>query len=93
MKPKKDEVKITVDAPMFNESSKYGIDQGEVIQGRAELFHGDVNPKYTETIAVKKALSWVKGGAWGKVEIETDCMAVVKAVRIKSIMALPLVRL
>lgn len=63
-------------------------DKGQVIQGRAELFQGDVNPEYAEAVAVKEALSWVKGGAWEKVVIETDCMAVV-AVRSKTSMRSP----
>lgn len=82
VKPRKDEVKITVDAAIFTEYSKYGIgllardDKGEVLQGRSEVYDGAVRPEIAEAIAVKEALSWVQGSHWPKVVEETDCLTV-----------------
>ncbi|XP_063943440.1 uncharacterized protein LOC108208212 [Daucus carota subsp. sativus] len=87
VRPKKDVVKITIDAALFAESSKYGIgllardDKGDVIQGRSEVFQGVVLQEFAEAIAVKEALSWVKGREWREVVVESDCLAVVQAIR------------
>ncbi|KAL8116087.1 hypothetical protein AgCh_022542 [Apium graveolens] len=87
VKSQTDIVKITVDATTFTESSKYGIgmlsrdDEWEVIQGRSSLFEGNVRPEFAEAIAVKEALSWVKSKDWRKIEIESDCLAVIQAIR------------
>lgn len=59
VKPKKDVVKISVDAAIFSHQSQYGLgllardDKGEVIQGRSEVYQGAVRPDYVEAIAVK----------------------------------------
>lgn len=66
VKPNKNIVKITVDAAVFKDQAKYGVgmlvrdDEGEIIQGRSELFQGEVRSDYAEAMAVKEALSWVK---------------------------------
>ncbi|WOG82094.1 hypothetical protein DCAR_0101255 [Daucus carota subsp. sativus] len=65
-KPNQNEVKISVDAALFAECSKFGIgllardSDGRVVQGRSELFDGQVRSELAEAVAVKEALSWVK---------------------------------
>lgn len=87
VKPEKDEFKVSVDAAIFSESLKYGVgfiarnDKGEVMQGASKLFDGVIRPEHTEAIAVKEALSWVKEKDWRRVVINSDCLAVVQAIR------------
>ncbi|XP_074323424.1 uncharacterized protein LOC141660346 [Apium graveolens] len=59
VKPKQNPVKVPVDAVIFIELSKYGIgllardDEGQVIQGRSEVYDGSVRPEMAEAITVK----------------------------------------
>lgn len=87
VRPKNGAVKITVDAATFAENYSYGIgmlardDKGEVICGKSDLFQGSVRPEFAEAIAVKEALSWSQLNKWKEVVLESDCLAVVQAVR------------
>lgn len=93
IKPKKNTVKISVDAALFNEHSKHGIgllacdDEGQVIQGRSE--DGIVRPELAEAMAVKEALSWVQANGWKEVVVESDCLGVIQAIRSKVNMLSP----
>ncbi|XP_074347512.1 uncharacterized protein LOC141686373 [Apium graveolens] len=90
VKPKKDEVKVTVDAAVFKEQNRYGVgmlardDEGVVVHGRSDSYEGVVRPEFAEAIAVKEALSWVKCMAWQGVTMESDCLGVVRAIRMTS---------
>lgn len=59
------------------------------MQGKSEIFHGQVRPELAEAVAVKEALSWVKDKQWREVVIETDCLVVVQAIRSKVPMTSP----
>ncbi|XP_074346940.1 uncharacterized protein LOC141685753 [Apium graveolens] len=74
VKPKKDEVK----------RRQRGSDAGG-----AKLFDGVVRPEYADAIAVKEALSWVKEKGWRKIVINSDCLAVVQAMRSNVILNSP----
>lgn len=64
-------------------------DEGQVVQGRSEVFEGEIRPEVAEAVAVKEALSWIKSCGWIKfcgwreVVLESDCLAVVQAIRSK----------
>lgn len=87
VKPQKDVVKISVDAATFSEFSSFGIGllardhEGGIIEGRSERFQGDKRPEWAEAVAIKEALSWVKEKGWTRVVIESDCLAVIQAIR------------
>ena len=81
---------------MFAECSKFGIGllardaDGKVVQGRSEVFDGQVRAELAEAVAVEEALSWVKDKQWPEVIIETDCLVVIQAIRSKVPMTSPL---
>lgn len=50
---------------------------------------GLVDPEVAEVLGLKEALSWIKVKGWGAVVIETDCYAVVQAVRSAIVMVSP----
>lgn len=52
-------------------------DEGQVIQGRSEVFEGEVKAEFAEAMAVKEALSWSKEMGWRKVVVESDCLGVI----------------
>lgn len=99
VRPKKNSVKVTVDAALFSESSKYGVgllardDEGQVVQGKSEVFHGEVRSEFAEAVAIKEALSWIKSCGWREVVLESDCLAVVQAIRSKVILRSPFGRI
>ena len=78
-RPKQNSVKVTVDAALFSESSSYGVgllardDEGQVVEGRSEVFEGVVRPEFAEAVAVKEALSWIKTFGGREVVLESDC--------------------
>ena len=86
MRLKKDEVKLTVDAVILAEKSKYGIDlparndKWEVIQRRAKLYQV-VTLEFAEATATKKALSSVKGRDWRKLVIESNYATLIQGIR------------
>lgn len=83
------EVKITVDAATFTKGTSYSVGmlarngEGEVILGTSKLFQGNVRPDFAEALAIKEALSWSKLNKWNRVVMESDCLAVVQAIRSK----------
>lgn len=89
VKPLNDEVKITVDAAIFAEEASYGVgmlprnSSEEVLEGKSKLFQENTQPNVVEPIAVKEALSWSKENRWDKVVLESDCLAVIQAIRSK----------
>ncbi|XP_074348441.1 uncharacterized protein LOC141687159 [Apium graveolens] len=95
VKPKKDEVKVTVDATVFKEQNRYGVgmlardDEGAVVQGRSDSYEGVGRLEFAEAMVVKEALRWVKYMAWQGVTMESDCLGVVQAIRSKVTMTSP----
>ncbi|KAM6588282.1 hypothetical protein CsatA_010887 [Cannabis sativa] len=84
--PHGNSVKLNVDAAMFNSGEQYGIrlvvrnGSGLLIEGRTELFNGQVEPVLAEAIGIREALSWIKDSRWQDVYVETDCLNVVQAI-------------
>lgn len=58
---------------------------GALIGAQSSCKQGSLNPDLAEAIGIKEALSWVKSRAWERVEVETDCLGVVQAIRCSSI--------
>lgn len=63
--------------------------EGQVIQGRSEVYEGTVRPDLAEAMAVKEALSWAKAKGRREAVVESDCLGVVQAIRSKVTMRSP----
>ncbi|KAM6561917.1 hypothetical protein CsatB_021915 [Cannabis sativa] len=85
--PNANEIKVNVDASIFEGSHAYGYgivarnEHGFMIEGLSRLCHGIVRPELAEAIGVREALSWIKDKRWQQVVLETDCLVVVQAIR------------
>ncbi|KAL8101079.1 hypothetical protein AgCh_033092 [Apium graveolens] len=86
-KPHFDEVKILVDAAVFEDQGKSGIGliarnhDGYLLTTKIRTFEEVMNPSLVEAIAIKEALSWAKDVGWNSVIIESDCLVVVQMIR------------
>lgn len=86
--PKHNRVKINSDAAIFEESSSYSYafvirnHDGELVEARSRCSYGQVSPELAEAIGIREALSWVKNaGNQTNVEIESNCLQIVQAIR------------
>ncbi|XP_074322967.1 uncharacterized protein LOC141659927 [Apium graveolens] len=59
------------------------------VKGASKLFDGVIRPEHAEAIALKEALSWVKEKGWRRVVINSDCLAVIQAIRSNVILSSP----
>uniref|UniRef100_A0A803PVI4 RNase H type-1 domain-containing protein n=1 Tax=Cannabis sativa TaxID=3483 RepID=A0A803PVI4_CANSA len=80
-------IRLNVDAALFQEDQSYGFGivardaSGKVLEA-ISVYHGGIYPAETiEAMGVKEALSWVKRNSWEDVEVETDSMFTVQAIR------------
>lgn len=53
----------------------------ELIEAKLKCNQGSVSRELAEAMGVREALSRVKSSAWRDVEIETECMLIVQAIR------------
>lgn len=73
---------MTVDAAIFKDREEVAIGmvardfKGELVQAQTRVYQGLQSVEWTETMAVKEALSWTDRSEWQKVEIESDCLVV-----------------
>lgn len=51
-----------------------------------KFLHGSIKPEVVEAIGVREALSWIKMKQMRHVEVETDILVSVQAIRSKSVM-------
>ena len=56
---------------------------GTVVAARTRCFSGKVAAEFAEALAIKEAMSWIKEHGWQEVLLESDCLAVVQAIRSK----------
>lgn len=52
-----------------------------MFEARSKCVQGKVSPELAEAFGVREALSWVKDMRYQNVEIETDCLQLVQAIR------------
>ncbi|KAL8149999.1 hypothetical protein AgCh_006858 [Apium graveolens] len=85
--PQSDKVKINSDAAIFEHDNCYSHafvvrnHHGQLIEARSKCMQGKISPELAEAIGVREALSWVKDMRYQNVEIETDCLQLVQAIR------------
>ncbi|KAM6571333.1 hypothetical protein CsatA_015413 [Cannabis sativa] len=87
VKPVMGKIKVNVDGAIFANDGKFGAagvardHDGRFIEAFTVLLEGCVDPVIAEVVGVKEALSWIKRHQWGRVDVETDSLVVVQAVR------------
>lgn len=89
--PTEGTVKVNTDAAIFSSSGHFSFSMvarshsGELIEAKSVCRQGVIQPELAEAMGVREALSWVNVSKWPKVEVETDCLVVVQAVRSNAI--------
>ena len=66
---------------------------GELIQTKTRVYEGLNSAEWTEAMAIKEALSWSDRGHWERVEIKSDCLVAVQAIRSRVAMRSPFAQL
>lgn len=86
--PADNRIKVNVDAVIFESPNCYSYavvargQEGEFIEALSIYKEGKVTPEVAEGIDIREALSWVKAQQfYGGVEVETDCLIMVQAIR------------
>lgn len=80
VKPQIDEVKITVDAAIFNSQGISGMGliarnhNGHLLLAKSKTVAEILNPTLAEVLAIKEALSWLKDNEWYTATVESDCL-------------------
>uniref|UniRef100_A0A803Q5E7 procollagen-proline 4-dioxygenase n=1 Tax=Cannabis sativa TaxID=3483 RepID=A0A803Q5E7_CANSA len=86
-KPANNYIKINIDAALFHHENFYGFgivvrdDLGKLIEAKTCYKAGNYSAEVVEALGIKEALSWIKSNNWQKVEVETDSLLVVQAIR------------
>ncbi|XP_062080209.1 uncharacterized protein LOC133784961 [Humulus lupulus] len=55
--------------------------EGGLLEARASCIGGLVEPEFAEAIGIREALSWIKDKNWHKVEVESDSLVSIQAIR------------
>ncbi|KAL8131971.1 hypothetical protein AgCh_007755 [Apium graveolens] len=88
--PQEGKVKFNVDAAIFENSSTYCLSmvardhRGELVVAGTSCREGRIAPDLAEALGIKEALSWIKYNLKQPAIVETDCLAVVQAIRCSS---------
>lgn len=92
--PKENRVKVNCDAAIFENSNSYNYafvirnHLVQFIEARSKCLQGQAAPELAEAVGVREALSWIKENKYIEVDVESDCLQVVQAIR-SSISCLP----
>lgn len=85
--PRLDKIKINTDAAIFEDSSRFSYamvvrsNTGEFVEARSRCTQGRVAPELAKAMGIREALSWIKQSQVSGVELETDCLQIVQAIR------------
>lgn len=88
--PQQNKIKVNTDAAIFKSSTCYSYEFmvrdhfGQLIEPRSNCKLGKVTPELAEVVGIRETLSWIKTTHYSGVEVETDYMQVVQAVRSKT---------
>ena len=86
-RPKRDELKINVDATNILGAETYGFASiardhlGVVVEAFSVCRSGVIRPELGEAMDVREALSWIKRRGWTNVRLETDSLMVFQGIR------------
>ncbi|KAL8145631.1 hypothetical protein AgCh_003685 [Apium graveolens] len=99
VKPQIDTTKVSVDAAIFKDREEFGFGMvardhlGGLIKAKSVLQKGVSTPEIAEAMEIKEALSWIKQEGWPRVELESDSLVTVQAVRSSLAMRSPFGRI
>ncbi|KAL8088671.1 hypothetical protein AgCh_038446 [Apium graveolens] len=99
VKPQESEIKVSVDAALFEEFNTSGIglvardSEGEMIMAKTICIKETLDPEMAEVIAIKEALSWTEKSPWQHITVESDCLLAVQSIRSKTPMLSPFGRM
>lgn len=85
--PDINKVKVNIDAALFKDIHCFSVasiardHSGDLIEAFSKCRLGSVKPAVAEVIRIREALSWIKRKGWSNVEVETDSLLAVQAVR------------
>lgn len=80
-------VKINGDAAIFKYFTNYSYafvvrdHEGKLIKEKSSSLQGIVAPEFAEALCIREALIWVKNQDLRHVEIESDCLQIIQAIR------------
>uniref|UniRef100_A0A803PQF1 RNase H type-1 domain-containing protein n=1 Tax=Cannabis sativa TaxID=3483 RepID=A0A803PQF1_CANSA len=86
-KPVTNYIKINVDATLFYHENSYGFrivardSMGKLIEAKTCYKAGSYSAEVVEALGIKEALSWIKSTNCHNVELETDSLLTVQAIR------------
>lgn len=87
VKPLNGIIKVTADATTFSEHNAYGFGliarNIDLIQAKSGSKRGNVSGNYAEAVAIKEALSWIKVKGWSQVQLKSDSLVIIQAIRSK----------
>ncbi|KAM6542729.1 hypothetical protein CsatB_007176 [Cannabis sativa] len=84
---------INVDAALFHRDNSYGFgivarySLGKLIEAKTCYKAGSYSAEVVEALGFKEALNWIKSTNWQNVELETDSLLTVQAIRSKQKMS------
>ncbi|CAH9137685.1 unnamed protein product [Cuscuta epithymum] len=83
-KPPQGRLKLNIDAAV--RSNRCGLgglvrnDAGEFVAGFGKIWQGRLSPLESELLAIREALSWIKGKGWDSVDVESDSLGAIKEI-------------
>ncbi|XP_060959266.1 uncharacterized protein LOC133030514 [Cannabis sativa] len=87
IKPEENHIKINVDAALFHQEGSYGYalvardSSANLIEAKTCFQGGYYTAEIVEALGIKEALSWIKRENWTNVQIESDSLLSVQAIR------------
>lgn len=88
--PTKNKIKVNTGAALFEESNSYSYSMiardsnGQLVEEASSCKHGNMALDMAEAIAIREALSWIKVHIWSNVEVESDYLLIIQAIRYSS---------
>uniref|UniRef100_A0A803P3E2 RNase H type-1 domain-containing protein n=1 Tax=Cannabis sativa TaxID=3483 RepID=A0A803P3E2_CANSA len=85
--PATNNLKINVDAALFQQDNSYDYGLvardhfGKFLEGKTCQCNGNYPAEVVEALGIKEALSWIKNKTWNNVELESDSLLSVQAIR------------
>ncbi|XP_062075810.1 uncharacterized protein LOC133779929 [Humulus lupulus] len=90
--PTENKIKVNCDAALFASPQSFSFSciardfRGQMLEAIVKNVRGSVSPEVAEALGIKEALSWIKTNRWNNVEVESDCLIAVQAIRSSSIL-------
>lgn len=81
-------IKVSVDAATFAEENACDIglvarnSDGEVVHAQTWRYWGRTTPEFAEGLAIKEALSWCMLQEGQSIEVESDFLVIIQAIRL-----------